>query len=96
MGVEWLDWRKTKKLGLLLGDSEDIERRKVLATASFKSLRLLWERTGVTSVSTRMRAYDALVLPVLLYNCGAWGVSDAIMEKIEVFHRRQLSECLGF
>jgi hypothetical protein len=42
-----------------------------------------------------MRAYNALVLPVLLYNCGTWGVTDAIMEKLEVFHRRQLREVLG-
>ena len=49
----------------------------------------------MTSVSTRMRAYDALVLPVLLYNCGTWGVSDATIEKVEVFHRRQLREVLG-
>ena len=51
-----LGWKNTKKLGSLLGDSEDIERRKILATASLKSLRLLWERKGVTSIGTRMRA----------------------------------------
>jgi hypothetical protein len=88
-------WRKTKKLGSLLGDAEDIERRMSLATASFKSLRLLWERRKVTSVSTRMHAYKALVLPVLLYNCGTWGVTEATMHKLEVFHRRQLREVLG-
>ena len=42
-----------------------------------------------------MRAYNALVLPVLLYNCGTWGVTDAVMDKLEVFHRRQLREVLG-
>jgi len=88
-------WQKVKKLGSLLGDEEDIERRKALAAASFKSLRLLWERKKVTSIGTRMRAYNAFVLPVLLYNCGTWGVTDAVMEKLEVFHRRQLREVLG-
>ena len=92
---EKADWRKTKKLGSLLGDEEDIERRKVLATVSFKSLRILWERRKVTSVSTRMRAYNAFVLPVLLYNCGTWGVTEGVMDKLEVFHRRQLREVLG-
>jgi hypothetical protein len=88
-------WRKVKKLGSLLGDEEDIERRKTLATASFRSLRLLWERREITSINTRMRAYNALVLPVLLYNCGTWGVTEAIMDKLEVFHRRQLRDVLG-
>ena len=88
-------WRTTKKLGSLLGDEEDIERRKRLATASFKSLRLMWERRKITSVETRIRAYNALVLPVLLYNCGTWGVTGGVIEKLEVFHRRQLREVLG-
>lgn len=92
---EGQEWRTTKKLGSLLGDEEDIGRRKVLATAAFKSLRLLWERRKVTSLSTRMHAYKALVLPVLLYNCGTWGVTEAVMGKLEVFHRRQLREILG-
>jgi hypothetical protein len=88
-------WRKTKKLGSLLGDEEDIERRKTLATASFKSLRLLWEHRKITSAKTRIRAYNAFVLPVLLYNCGTWGVTGGVIEKLEVFHRRQLREVLG-
>ena len=90
-----LEWRKTKKLGSLLGDEEDIKRRKSLATASFKSLRLLWERNKVTGIDTRMRVYNALVLPVLLYNCGTWGVTEAVLDKLEVFHRRQLRDILG-
>ena len=88
-------WKKVKKLGSLLGDEEDIERRKVLATASFKSLRLLWERKRVTSIETRIRAYNAFVLPVLLYNCGTWGVKEKNIENIDVYHRRHLREVLG-
>lgn len=88
-------WRKTKKLGTLLGDQEDIERRKSLATAAFRSLRLLWQRKKVTSIKTRMRAYNALVLPVLLHNCGTWGTTEAMTKAIEIFHRRQLREVLG-
>jgi len=67
----------------------------VLATAKFKSLSALWERTKVTSIETRMRAYNAFILPVLLYNCGTWGVGDKAINKLEVFHRRQLREVLG-
>ena len=42
-----------------------------------------------------MRAYNALVLPVLLYNCGTWGVTDLVIKKLEAFHRRQLREVIG-
>jgi hypothetical protein len=89
------EWRKTKKLGSLLGDEQDMERRKVLATATFKSLSALWKRRKITRISTRMHAYNTLVLPVLLYNCGTWGVTEGVMEKIETYHRRQLREILG-
>jgi len=88
-------WRQEKKLGSLLGDEEDVQNRMVRGTLSFKSLRLLWERKKVTSIDTRMRAYNAFVLPVILYNCGTWGVTDAVIEKLEVYHRRQLREVLG-
>ena len=89
------EWRKTKKLGSLLGDTEDIKRRKVLASVSFKSLRSLWTNSKVTSIKTRMNAYNALVLPVLLYNCATWGVAENIIDKLEVYHRRHLREVLG-
>ena len=89
------EWRKTKKLGSLLGDEQDVGRRKVLATVAFKSLSALWKRRKITRISTRMQAYNTLVLPVLLYNCGTWGVTEGVMEKIETYHRRQLREILG-
>ena len=89
------EWRKTKKLGSLLGDEQDVGRRKVLATVAFKSLSALWKRRKITRISTRMQAYNTLVLPVLLYNCGTWGVTEGVMEKIETYHRRQIQEILG-
>ena len=42
-----------------------------------------------------MRACKALVVPVLLYNCGTWGITDSVMKELEVFHRRQLRAVLG-
>ena len=36
------DWRHTKKLGTLLGDSEDIANRKRLATIAFCKMDRLW------------------------------------------------------
>ena len=89
------EWPKTKKLGSLLGDEEDIERRKLQATVKFKDLRLLWESRKVTSIETRMRAYNAFILPVLLYNCGTWGATEAVIKRLEIFHRRQLRDVLG-
>ncbi len=63
-------WRSTKKLGTLLGDSEDITRRKQLAAAYFKNLTRLW--TGKLSIERKLRLYDAYITPVLTYN-GTYG-----------------------
>ena len=44
----------------------------------------------------RLYMYKALVLPVLLYNCGTWGAESSVIAKIDVFHRRQQRQVLGF
>ncbi|GFS24655.1 very-long-chain enoyl-CoA reductase [Elysia marginata] len=36
------DWRETKKVGSLIGDKEDVERRKQLSTAALLKLRNIW------------------------------------------------------
>ncbi|KAE9163022.1 hypothetical protein PF004_g30289 [Phytophthora fragariae] len=63
-------WRSTRKLGSLLGDSEDLTRRKALAAAALRRLWTIWLRTHYTTDTTRIRLYNCYVLPVLLYNCG--------------------------
>ena len=84
-----------RKLGSLLGDEEDMERRMSLASAQFKQLTKLWEKSSKTAVETRMRVYNSFILPSLLYNSNTWGVTDAAIHKLETFHRRQLRTVLG-
>ena len=86
-------WRKSKVLGSLMGDEEDVVKRMALATVQFKSLEKVWGR--VKSLKSRMNAYNAFVLHVLLFNAGAWGVCESVIKKIEVFHRKQLLRVLG-
>ena len=44
---------------------------------------------------TRLRVYNAVVLPVLLYNLGAVGLSEAMEQRLDAFHRRQLPAVFG-
>jgi len=88
-------WKGTKKLGSLLGDEEDINRRMALATVQFKSLEKLWIRSKCISLRSRMRAYNAFVVPVLLYNGGTWGVCKSVERKLESFHRTHLRRVMG-
>jgi len=88
-------WRQVKKLGSLLGDEEDVERRIALATVQFKALERLWKRPQCASLRARMRAYNAFVLPVLLYNATTWGISQSVVNKLDVLHRKHLRRVMG-
>jgi len=88
-------WRKTRFLGSLLGESQDISRRIQLAAAAYNTLQSLWLRRSRVEERRRLKLYEAFVLPVLLYNAGTWGVPGADLERLNVFHRKQLRHLLG-
>ena len=88
-------WRNVKKLGSLLGDTEDVLRRKNLARAALNRMWKLWINRNRLSESLRIRLYNAYIKPVLLYNCGTWGITDTVIKALESFHRSQLRRILG-
>jgi hypothetical protein len=55
----------------------------------------LWTQTQKISEPTRLRLYQSFILPILLYNCGAWALTKAEMDRLHGFHRRQLRKVLG-
>ena len=83
-------WRSVKKLGSLLGDSEDLIRRKQLAIVANKDLNQLWIRKDKISLAVRLKIYISLVKPILLYNSGTWGLSKKEEDSLNAFHRQQL------
>ena len=70
-------WRNTKKLGSLLGSSEDIMRRKQLSIAATRNLDNIWIRNTSIRKTTRIKLYKTLIKPILLYNCGTWGITKS-------------------
>ena len=82
-------WRKCKFLGSLLGNNEDIQRRKQLACAAFQN-----KKESITSnklsLEVRLRNFDAYVTPVFLYNCELWALTEAQAKTINTFQRRFL------
>ena len=59
-------WHTTKKLGTLLGESEEMQRRKQLAACSFNNLWNIWSRRHKKiNVFKRLRLYDAYITPIL-------------------------------
>ena len=88
-------WRTCRKLGSLLGDVEDVSRRKQLATVAYQSMYTLWKQRTVISEKLRLRLYEAFVMPVLMYNSGTWGLPATAEASLDAFHRRQLRSLIG-
>ena len=76
-------WRLAKKLGTLLGDSEDIARRKQLACASMKSTKQLWTRRKLTKLNTKLKLHRTLVKSVLTYNLKTCGFTEYDRKKLD-------------
>ena len=84
-------WRNTKKLGSLLGDREDIARRKQLAITAMRNMNQLWiDKHKRVKRNTRIQLMNALVKSTLLYNSSTWGLSKDDEKRLNSFHRRLL------
>ena len=88
-------WRNVNKLGSLLGDKEDINRRKQLSCIALRDLKNIWRKKKSVSLEKRIKLYETLVKSVLLYNCSTWGLSIQDERDLNSFHRQQLRRILG-
>jgi hypothetical protein len=84
------NWRATKKLGTLLGDHEELKRRKQLAAAAFQKAKQLWANDSKVREKRRLRIYNSCVKPILTYNMGTWALTQSETAELDAFHRRQL------
>ncbi|GFS00458.1 endonuclease-reverse transcriptase [Elysia marginata] len=82
------------RIGSLLGDTEDIERRKQLSNLALQKLSSIWIRNDKVKQVTRLNLYRALVKSILLNNCGTWSLTKQEEHKLNTFHRRQLRTIL--
>ena len=87
-------WRKTKKLGSLLGDVEDISRRKQLSAVALNNMNKIWRNRKYKPRKRRIHLYDSLVKSILHYNCSTWGVSKSTRNKLNSFIEGNLEKSL--
>ena len=85
----------TRKLGSLLGEAEDVARRKQLANVAFRKLWTVWFRRTHISLHLRLRLYASFVIPVLTYNMAKWVLTQADLVRIDTYHRRHLRQVIG-
>ena len=94
-GNQDTSWKSVKKLGSLLGESEDVHRRKILALVSFRKLKNVWKQHKILSPKARIMAYQAYVESALLYGCETWGLTKLEWHMLDTFQRRLLRSVLG-
>ena len=100
--TEWIhisrssrDLHHSKQLGSLLGEEEDLKRRISQASQAYGRMYSLWLRRQIVPAAIRLRLYNAIVFPTLLYNCETWGLPISVLTRLDTFHRRQLRALLG-
>ena len=89
------EYKNAKKVGTLIGDEEDINRRKRLSTAALAKLQNIWIKGDKVKRKTKIKLYRTLVKSVLTYNCGTWALTKTEEEKLNAFHRQQLRKILN-
>ena len=87
------EWKKCKLVGTLLGNEEDIKRRKQLACAAFaENKKALCSKR--IQLKIRLRIFEALVASIFFYNCEIWTLSYKAKLKIDTFQRKFLRQIL--
>ena len=84
------EWRKTKKLGSLLGCYENMKRCIQLFYAVFNTIRKIWYQKFL-SIKNYNYIYRSTVKPMLLNNSGTWVLTKKEQNQIDVIHHRQLN-----
>ncbi|KAK3797086.1 hypothetical protein RRG08_053742, partial [Elysia crispata] len=77
------EYKNTKKVGTLIGDEEDVERRKRLSNAALTKLLNFWIKGDKIKRKTKLKLYRSLVKSILVYNCGTWALTKSEEEKIK-------------
>ena len=89
------EWRFVKKLGSLLGVTEDINRRKQLSMVALHKMNNIWIRRDKVKRKTKLKLYRALVKTILTYNSGTWSPTQKEEDDLDAFHRKQLRKVLN-
>ena len=80
------EYKNAKKVGTLIGDEEDINRRERLSTATLAKLQNIWIKGDKVKRKTKIKLYRTLVKSVLTYNCGTWALTK---------NRRRKTKCIS-
>lgn len=81
-------------LGSMTKNTEcDIERRKVLGTAAYNKLHNIWNSHHIPT-ELKIEIFKVAVIPIFLYGCEAWNLTEASKHTINTFQTTTLRHIL--
>ena len=83
------DWCSSKLLGSLMCCTKDIFHRCILGNAAFQSFKKVWMSSKIP-LHKKLKVYEAQVVSVIMYNASCWAAPAAVMEKLDICHRKHL------
>ena len=75
------------------GAGTDIKLRLSKARAAFNNLQNVWKSGQYTS-RIKLKLYNSCVVPILLYGCECWRMTEADQQKLSTFHTKNLRRIL--
>jgi hypothetical protein len=84
-----------KKLGSYLSEELDIDKKIQKTTFAFNTIKNIWNHHRYISAKTRLRIYNSIVLPILLYNIETLALTKQQLSELDTFHRKQLRAVLN-
>ena len=88
------EWCSTKLLGSLMCSTKDIIRRCTLGNIAFNNFKKVWMNSKIT-LDKKLKVYEAQVVSVIMYNSSCWATPKAVLEKLDVCHRRHLRQIMN-
>ena len=76
------------------GSRSEQLRRIGLAAANMNNLSGVWSQARL-SLSTKLRLYTTLIVPILLYASETWTINQADLDRLQAFHMRCQRRILG-
>ena len=96
MNIEVVD--KFKYLGMMITTDgnmkEEIDARIGAASRCYFSLLDLFKKRSI-SEKTKLRVYNTIIRPILLYGCETWALTRVLEKRLEVFENKILRKITG-
>ena len=71
-----------------------MKNRMVLANMAYSNFKRIWIYGKQIKMPTKIKLYEAMVVPIVIYNSNSWALPRKEKNKIDAWHRNHLIQIL--